>query len=512
MYRDLFVHGKFSVRRAVQHACVLAVSVGGLVAAGPCDIYGSHGTPCIAAHSTTRALYAKYSERLYQVRRGSDQATTDILPISAGGVADSAHQDSFCALTTCLITVIYDQSGRGNHLTQAPAGGAARGPEPGGFDSLSSAVGAPVKLGGKKAYGVFISPSDGYRNNAAVGTASGDEPQGIYAVLDGTHYNAGCCFDYGNAERDNNDSGDGKMETIYFGDGGYKGSGSGPWIQADLENGLIPGPAEARNDGNPTISARFVTAMVKGKPKYFAIRGGDASSGALSTIYSGARPKKYETMYKQGAILLGIGGDNSNSGQGTFYEGAMTSGYPSDEAEAEVQADIVDKAKYAVAPLAGGPLLRAGSRVSLRATTPCCTTRYVAHSGAAVRTEVVSSSSSGQLKREASWVVRDGLGFSGCVSFESVDAPGSFVRLSPERRLAVHPDDGSKGFREEATFCPEAGLAGRGSSLRSWKYPTRYWRHFNNDMYGAGNGSPAYFDAHRVFNEDVTWEVGPGFA
>jgi len=31
----------------------------------------------------------------------------------------------------------------------------------------------------------------------------------------------------------------------------------------------------------------------------------------------------YDPMRKQGAILLGNGGDNSNGSQGTFYEGAM---------------------------------------------------------------------------------------------------------------------------------------------------------------------------------------------
>jgi hypothetical protein len=51
-------------------------------------------------------------------------------------------------------------------------------------------------------------------------------------------------------------------------------------------------------------------------------------------------------MKKEGAIILGIGGDNSNWAQGTFYEGVMTSGYPSDNTENSVQADIV-AAKYA---------------------------------------------------------------------------------------------------------------------------------------------------------------------
>ena len=46
-------------------------------------------------------------------------------------------------------------------------------------------------------------------------------------------------------------------------------------------------------------------------------------------------------MKKQGAIILGIGGDNSNSSDGTFYEGVMTSGYPSAATEDAVQANIV---------------------------------------------------------------------------------------------------------------------------------------------------------------------------
>src|SRR6202047_5100618 len=75
---------------------------------GPCDIYAAGGTPCVAAHSTTRALYAGYNGALYQVRRSSDNATLNIGLLSAGGVANAAAQDSFCARTTCVITVIYD--------------------------------------------------------------------------------------------------------------------------------------------------------------------------------------------------------------------------------------------------------------------------------------------------------------------------------------------------------------------------------------------------------------------
>lgn len=197
-------------------ALSLVIATSSVVAAGPCDLYSTGGTPCVAAHSTTRALYSAFTGSLYQVKRGSDNTTTTIAPLSAGGVANAAAQDTFCASTTCLITIIYDQSGRGNHLTQAPPGG-FDGPDANGYDNLASAIGAPVTLNGQKAYGVFISPGTGYRNNAASGTATGDAAQGQYAVLDGTHYNSGCCFDYGNAETSSTDTGDGHMEAIYFG-------------------------------------------------------------------------------------------------------------------------------------------------------------------------------------------------------------------------------------------------------------------------------------------------------
>ena len=45
---------------------------------GPCDVYERGGAPCVAAHSTTRALYAAYDGPLYQVMRESDGKTLDI--------------------------------------------------------------------------------------------------------------------------------------------------------------------------------------------------------------------------------------------------------------------------------------------------------------------------------------------------------------------------------------------------------------------------------------------------
>ena len=46
-------------------------------------------------------------------------------------------------------------------------------------------------------------------------------------------------------------------------------------------------------------------------------------------------------MKKQGAIILGIGGDNSDGAVGVFLEGAITKGYSADATDDDVQADIV---------------------------------------------------------------------------------------------------------------------------------------------------------------------------
>jgi hypothetical protein len=45
------------------------------------------------------------------------------------------------------------------------------------------------------------------------GIATGNEPESIYAVMSGTHYNGGCCFDYGNSETNDRDDGAGAMEV-----------------------------------------------------------------------------------------------------------------------------------------------------------------------------------------------------------------------------------------------------------------------------------------------------------
>lgn len=311
---------------------------------GPCDIYQAGATPCVAAHSTTRALYGAYTGNLYQIRRASDKTTKDIGVSSPGGYADSAVQVTFCANTTCTVSIIYDQSPQKNHLTLTSGGWiGTRAKE-------ADAFGIKVTLNGHTVYGIHVPLSTdrvtgvGYRNNTATGTAEGDAPESMYMVANGKAFSNECCFDYGNAERNSLNNGSGTMEAIYFGNcttWGY-GEGSGPWVMADLENGLFSGKNAKLNSANKSITSAFVTAMIKGKPHTFAVKAGDSQAGALVTMYEGAYPSaSYDPMKKEGAIVLGTGGDNSFMGAGDFFEGVMTSGYATDATDNAVQANIV---------------------------------------------------------------------------------------------------------------------------------------------------------------------------
>ncbi len=317
----------------------------------PCDIYASYGTPCVAAHSSVRALFANYSGPLYQIQRASDHQYLDISVQTPGGYANADPQAPFCSGTSCTITKIYDQSSQHNDLPIS-AGGYWKGPGPNGSDNGANAMALPVTVGGHHVYGVKIDTGMGYRIYHTKGVATNGQPEGMYMVAGGTYYNSGCCFDYGNAETDGGDDGNGTMDAVYFGTLCWFGyvvepnqpcAGRGPWVMADMENGLFAG-GNGHNSNNTGINTNFVTAMLKNNGQTtYSIRGGNAQSGSLTTWYSGGLPTRggYIPMHQQGSIILGTGGDNSNGAQGEFFEGLMTAGYPSDAAENAVQANIV---------------------------------------------------------------------------------------------------------------------------------------------------------------------------
>jgi hypothetical protein len=476
----------------------------------PCDIYGSAGTPCVAAHSTTRALFSAYNGPLYQVTRASDHTALNIGLLTAGGYANAASQDGFCINTTCLITRIYDQTSRHNDLTIEAAGGA------GVADVGSPANALPVTAGGHQVYGLLISAGMGYRNDATSGVARNGQPEGMYMVTSGTHVNGACCFDYGNAEVNNHDTGNGHMDAINFGTECWFSPcfGAGPWVQADLENGLFASnlghSTNSSYTGNPTP---YVTALLKNNGQNaFALRSGDATQGVLTTIYSGGEPSTssgYSPMHQEGAIVLGTGGDNSNGSIGSFFEGVMTAGFPTDAADNSVQANIVTVGY-------GGPtgsmvgVLTPGSEISLQATTSGFTGDYLRHQpSGSTQTVVISPISTANPasdKGDATWIVRRGFANSSCVSFESRNHPGEFIRHF-NFKLFSQPHDGSVVFNSDATFCPVVGNGGPGNSFQSVNFPTKFVRHFNSQGYIASDGGSNPWDTAALWANDTTWAV-----
>lgn len=153
----------------------------------PCDIYKAAGTPCVAAHSTVRALSDSFHGPLYEIMSMKNGTTTLIHTLSPGGLADAAAQDAFCGAAACTISRILDQSGNANHLSTAPGGGAH-----GAADNGVNATALKIALGSHNVYGVYSEHGSGpgrahsgtaYRCDKTTGIAKGDERRYTWLLL-----------------------------------------------------------------------------------------------------------------------------------------------------------------------------------------------------------------------------------------------------------------------------------------------------------------------------------------
>ena len=281
--------------------------------------------------------------------------TKDIPVAGPGGFADSSVQDSFCMGSACTITKVYDQSGHGNLLTAETPDvtlGEGANAHPGhSGQTAASATAESLTVGGHKVYSLFTKTSQAYwRDGSKTGMPTGSAPQGIYMVTSGKHFNSGCCYDYGNGEVSRTYVAGPSMDALYFGNSmrfGHYGEGMGPWVMADMEDGMIiDGSGTKMSSTLKSQTSTYVTAMEKNDGTMnFALKAADATSPTLNTYYSGALPGGKKPMKKQGSIVLGSGGDccysNNNASAGTFYEGAIVSGYPSDATDTAIHANIV---------------------------------------------------------------------------------------------------------------------------------------------------------------------------
>jgi hypothetical protein len=162
---------------------IASVLLSSTALAGPCDIYGAAGVPCVGAFSLLRALTSTYAGPLYNVRRASDNTTRAVPLLAPGGYANTTAQDDFCAGTACEVWRIYDQSAFSNDLAPAPPGGSARH-----VDNGVNASALPVRLpNGARGYGaLFVKGlNQGYRIDITNGVAVGNEAETIYMVTSG---------------------------------------------------------------------------------------------------------------------------------------------------------------------------------------------------------------------------------------------------------------------------------------------------------------------------------------
>jgi hypothetical protein len=319
----------------------------------PGDIAQAAGTPLVAAHAASRALYAAYSGKLFQVRRPSDSKTQDISVASAGGLVDLDALNTFCSGTTCTVTKLYDQSGNANDLSQATV---ANQPTV-GFWTAANGTNHPMIV------------SVGYqwlRNRTATKKIpSASNPQTEYFVVHGDYAGRaagsnGCCYDYGNMENHIGDDGPGTMTALYFGDATdwTRGAGNGPWVMLDMENGVFAGGGSIAilNAGNASVNAKdpslkfpspnIVMGLAKtdGK-KNFALKYGNASTGTLSVAWDGSlptnvNPTSYIPLQQQGGLSLGEGGDGSAMGKGAFSEGVIIAAQTTDATDDAIQANL----------------------------------------------------------------------------------------------------------------------------------------------------------------------------
>ncbi|GIH71827.1 hypothetical protein Mth01_40800 [Sphaerimonospora thailandensis] len=161
---------------------------------------------------------------------------------------------------------------------------------------------------------------------------------------------------------------------------------------------------------------------------------------------------------------------------------------------------------------AGGPPdsgIPLNKPVSLRVTTPGFTDRYLRHQNGLARTDVIDGGSADVAKADATFWVRPGLADSSCVSFESRNFPGDYLRHS-DYRLRKDRRDGSALFAADATFCPHK-VAG-GTALESYNYRGHYIRHYNASVYIAKRGGPRPYDTPTRYAEDTSWAIAQPWA
>ncbi len=333
----------------------------------PGDVIKAGGTPVVAAHAVTRALFAAYTGPLFKALRDSDKQEKDIGIVAATGLVDMTALNAFCSGTTCKVTTLYDQSGNGNDMWRGDV--ASNAPMDNGeapklcdlmpieYMQLSDGSKLPVVV---ETGAMWKSKAMCLRNrDKTKNMPVGAEPQTTYAIFHAKYLNNNCCFNYGNTGKRIHYTGPGTLSALNFSKIEFwsKGTGSGPWVMVDWEQGVYAGniakcgsgaapTAECTTTGenvNPSITFDVVTTLFKHDgTKHWAMKAGNAKEGDLAvSVELPTLPKGYSPLKQEGGLGLGEGGAGDPNGTGGFSEGAVIAGETVDAVDNAIQKSIV---------------------------------------------------------------------------------------------------------------------------------------------------------------------------
>ncbi|WP_052120971.1 AbfB domain-containing protein [Amycolatopsis sp. MJM2582] len=114
---------------------------------------------------------------------------------------------------------------------------------------------------------------------------------------------------------------------------------------------------------------------------------------------------------------------------------------------------------------------------------------------------------------DATWKIVPGLADPNCFSLESATRVGSYLRIAPNLRVQLAGNDGTDGYKLNATWCAKAGRDGNPTNvtLEAKAYPGRYLRQYWGELWAAnGQSKENNFDTDGNFAADISWiPVGP---
>jgi len=313
---------------------------GSIAYAGPCDVFASNGTSCVAAYSMTRKMLAAWGGAAFQVTRASDSTTQDIGFLASGAVNRSTEA-TFCAATTCTVTLLYDQTGNGNNL---PTGAAAIPASP----TIAAAPYAEITTAGSTFPVLKTASGQAYRRRTSTtAIPTGGSAVTVYEVANNS-VSAALGGAFSENESTVHDDGAGTMFGISYSTLQVP-TGSPAQYGLEHENGDIL--IDSYQPPNFTLIVKKAAGTAT--TTAVELEMGDATTGGLRTLYAG--PGELAAAWNlEGGLSAGEGGDASATPFAGF-EFAVLAGETSDAADAAAQANIA--AFYGVnRPAYQGPL------------------------------------------------------------------------------------------------------------------------------------------------------------